>query len=69
MILAGLQAFKAGNTFGATAFCSFDGFWLARGCVLIPLFGSAGKSIVDLLGANVGPALGVFLLAWAISPA
>src|SRR6266699_2184809 len=27
-LVAGIQEFRAGNTFGATAFCSYGGFWL-----------------------------------------
>src|SRR5438270_11437915 len=27
-LLAGIQEFKTGNTFGASAFCSYGGFWL-----------------------------------------
>ena len=38
-LLAGLQEFKAGNTFGATAFCSYGGFWLAFAVILTPPFG------------------------------
>jgi len=62
-LLAGLQEFRNGNTFGATAFCSFGGFWLAYGAVLIPAFG--------IIAAYPNPtafetAAGYFNLAWAI---
>src|SRR5258706_848166 len=60
-LLAGLQEFKAGNTFGATAFCSYGGFWLALGLVLLPPTGIAAA-----LGKDLGTALGVFLLGWTI---
>lgn len=60
-LLAGLQEFKAGNTFGATAFCSYGGFWLALGLVLLPPTGLAAA-----LGKDLGTALGVFLLGWTI---
>lgn len=60
-LLAGLQEFKAGNTFGATAFCSYGGFWLALGLVLLPPTG-----IAVVLGKDLGTALGVFLLGWTI---
>jgi succinate-acetate transporter protein len=36
-LVAGIQEFRAGNTFGATAFCSYAGFWLALSVVLLPL--------------------------------
>jgi succinate-acetate transporter protein len=60
-LLAGLQEFKAGNTFGATAFCSYGGFWLAVGLVLLPPTGIAAA-----LGKDLGTALGVFFLGWTI---
>ena len=62
-LLAGMWEFRSGNTFGATAFSSYGGFWLAFGTILIP-----GTGILDALTkANVvHPALGIFLLGWAI---
>jgi succinate-acetate transporter protein len=62
-LVAGIQEFRAGNTFGATAFCSYGGFWLALGFVLLP-----GTGIVASLVATrtLGPALAVFLLGWTI---
>ncbi len=60
-LLAGIQEFKAGNTFGATAFCSYGGFWLAFGLLLLPPTGLAAG-----LGKDLFTALGVFALAWAI---
>src|SRR2546429_7262446 len=63
-LLAGLQEFKAGNTFGATAFCSFGGFWLAFGVTLTPAF-----NVVNAYGGDTPAfhtALGYFLLGWTI---
>src|SRR6266568_462955 len=64
-ILAGLQEFRAGNTFGATAFCSYGGFWLAVGAILTPAFG-----IIAAYGgattANFHAAFAWFLLGWTI---
>jgi hypothetical protein len=60
-LLAGLQEFKAGNTFGATAFCSYGGFWLAVGFVLLPPTGIAVG-----LGKDLFTAFGVFVLGWTI---
>jgi uncharacterized protein len=57
---AGIWEFAKGNTFGATAFCSYGAFWVSYWW----LTGHA-----DFSGASandVGNALGVFLLAWAI---
>src|SRR5579864_9143778 len=62
-ILAGLQEFKAGNTFGATAFCSYGGFWLALGLVLLPPTGLAAALVKE---GSLATALGVFLLGWTI---
>lgn len=32
-LLAGMWEFAVGNTFGATAFSSYGGFWLSFGCI------------------------------------
>jgi len=60
-LIAGIQEFRAGNTFSATAFTSYGGFWLGLGFVLLPPTG-----IAVALGTNLGTALGVFLLGWTI---
>ena len=60
-LLAGMWEFRGGNTFGATAFSSYGGFWLAFGTLLLPIFG--GKAAVDLVS---GTAVGYFLFGWAI---
>jgi uncharacterized protein len=62
-ILAGLQEFRTGNTFGATAFCSYGAFWLAFAVILIPGFNviAAYKA-----GGDVDTALAFFLLGWTI---
>jgi succinate-acetate transporter protein len=57
---AGLWEFAKGNTFGATAFCSYGAFWLA-------FWWLTGHT--DLSGASAndaGNGVGVFLLAWGI---
>jgi uncharacterized protein len=57
---AGIWEFAKGNTFGATAFCSYGGFWLS-------FWWLTGHT--DLSGASAGDAadgIGVYLLAWAI---
>jgi succinate-acetate transporter protein len=53
-LLAGMWEFRAGNTFGATAFTSFGAFWLA--------FGWAAQN--HQLGNPT--AAGFFMTAWAI---
>jgi succinate-acetate transporter protein len=64
-LLAGMWEFRTGNTFGATAFTSYGAFWLALGIIFVP-----GSGILAAFGAtkgaNVGNALGLFLLAWTI---
>ena len=58
---AGMWEFKTGNTFGATAFTSYGGFWLTVGFAFLPIF--AGKSLVASAG---GDAMGTFFLGWTI---
>jgi len=53
-MLAGMWEFRAGNTFGATAFTSYGAFWLAVGATL------QWKLIPN------GAAFGFFLLGWTI---
>jgi uncharacterized protein len=62
-LVAGIQEFRAGNTFGATAFCSYAGFWMALGFVLLP-----GTGILASLATTktLNQGVGVFLLGWTI---
>ena len=53
-VLAGMWEFRTGNTFGATAFSSYGGFWLAVG------FSILMKLVV------LGTPFGFFLLGWTI---
>src|SRR6266436_4199059 len=62
-LLAGIQEFRQGNTFGATAFCSYGGFWLALGFVLLPPTGIAA-ALVTAKALSQG--VGTFLLGWTI---
>jgi len=64
-LLAGMWEFAAGNTFGATAFSSYGGFWLSFGTIFIPNSG--------ILAAYEGPAasqltdaIGFYLAVWFI---
>ena len=67
-LIAGVQEFKRNNTFAATAFCSYGGFWLAVAFTLAPIFG--GKNLVDLASAGAAAdaarGVGLFLLGWTI---
>lgn len=68
-LIAGVQEFRAGNTFGATAFCSYAGFWLALGFVLLPSSGIVAAYIpkgATAPSADFHTALGYFLLGWTI---
>ncbi|HCI78331.1 MAG TPA: hypothetical protein DHW02_01420 [Ktedonobacter sp.] len=64
-LLAGMWEFKSGNTFGATAFSSYGGFWLALGIIFVPGSGILA-AFGETKGASVGNALGLFLLGWTI---
>lgn len=59
-IIAGIQEFRTGNTFGAAAFCSYGGFWLAIGVILTPVFG------IKLTDHATAVGFGYFLLGFAI---
>jgi len=58
-VFAGLWEFAKGNTFGATAFCSYGAFWMSLWYLLVH---------VDLsgAGADAKTGVGVFLLGWTI---
>jgi succinate-acetate transporter protein len=58
-LLAGLWEFRTGNTFGATAFCSFGAFWISF-WAFVTFF--APK--VD--PTYVGKAVGLYLIGWGI---
>lgn len=57
--------FKTGNTFGATTFSSYGGFWLSFALIFVP-----GADIIggySTAGAHVlDQSLGIYLLSWAI---
>ncbi|MER6217672.1 acetate uptake transporter [Streptomyces sp. NPDC001674] len=59
-LLAGMWEFRRGNTFAATAFASFGGFWLA--------YWAFARSVVPhlLRVPQLYQATGLFLLAWTI---
>jgi len=63
-LIAGIEEFVCGNTFAATAFSSYGGFWFSFGTLYIPQFG-----VVDAYGtdtAGLDNALGIYLSAWGI---
>jgi succinate-acetate transporter protein len=58
-LLAGMWEFKNNNAFGATAFTSYGAFWLSF-WALNQFFAS------DIPKANLGSAVGLYLIAWGI---
>jgi len=59
--LAGMWEFAAGNTFGATAFSSYGGFWFSFAAILIP-----GFNVATALGGTFQTALALYLSTWFI---
>src|SRR3954452_17724139 len=60
-LLAGLLAFRRGETFVGVVFTAFSGFWLGITLLLAVFAPQITRS-----GGSVGQALGLYLLAWAI---
>lgn len=58
-LLAGMWEFRTGNTFGAVAFTSFGAFWISF-FVLVQFFAK------EIPAADVGHAIGLYLIAWGI---
>ena len=56
--VAGMWAFKRGNTFAATAFSSFGAFWWSYYLIVV-VFAKG-------LGTAAGPILGLYLCTWGI---
>ncbi|KAG8908956.1 PAB-dependent poly(A)-specific ribonuclease subunit 3 [Tulasnella sp. 403] len=63
-LLAGMWEFACGNTFGATAFSSYGGFWISFALIFIPDSGIqeayAGKE------DQFHSALGIYLITWFV---
>ena len=58
-LVAGIWEFAKGNTFGATAVCSYGAFWLS-------FWWLTGHTDLSGAGSDVNKGIGVYLLAWAI---
>lgn len=56
-LLAGMWEFRAGNTFGATAFAGYGGFWLS-------FWAFVQFYAPTIPAAEVGHAVGLYLFAW-----
>jgi hypothetical protein len=64
-LLAGMWEFRNRNVFGATAFSTYGGFWLALGTVVI--LANVSKNLgAALEGTNLTSGLAWFLFAFAI---
>jgi len=61
--MAGMWEFACGNTFGATAFTSYGGFWLSYATIFIP--GSGVLSAYEN-ESELHSALGFYLAVWFI---
>jgi uncharacterized protein len=57
---AGVWEFAKGNTFGATAFCSYGAFWLSFWWL------TAHLADYKIPAADVGKGTGLYLVAWGI---
>src|SRR5438046_669173 len=64
-LLAGMWEFRNRNVFGATAFSTYGGFWLALGIFVVLATTSTGFAGL-LKGSDVDNALAWFLIAFAI---
>lgn len=58
-LLAGMWEFKAGNTFGATAFTAYGAFWLSF-WALVQFY------VKSIPAGEAGSAVGMYLWGWAI---
>ncbi len=58
-LVAGIWEFRTGNTFGATAFCSFGAFWISF-YVLLHI------GVAALPKTEIFSAVGLYLWAWGI---
>jgi hypothetical protein len=61
-LLAGMWAFKRGNTFAATAFTSYGAFWISFYLLVVVFLPGASKAST----ADVENFIGWYLLAWGI---
>ena len=64
-LLAGMWEFRNRNVFGATAFSTYGGFWLALGTTVVLITTSSSFASV-FKGPDVNNALAWFLIAFAI---
>ncbi|KAI9268986.1 GPR1/FUN34/yaaH family-domain-containing protein [Phascolomyces articulosus] len=69
-LLAGMWEFATGNTFGATAFSSYGGFWLSYALIFVPGAGiEAAYSAEGVEPFVLKRSLCIYLTSWAIMTA
>ncbi|KAH9855739.1 FUN34 transmembrane protein [Lenzites betulinus] len=62
--VAGMWEFATSNTFGATAFTMYGGFWMSFATIFLP-----GSGVIAAYGENadeLNSALGIYLFTWMI---
>jgi len=63
-LLAGMWEFACGNTFGATAFSSYGGFWISFAIIYVPGFNVLGG--YSAVPSEISNAVGFYLTSWFI---
>ncbi|PWN44670.1 putative FUN34-transmembrane protein [Ceraceosorus guamensis] len=65
--VAGVWEFASGNTFGATAFCSYGAFWWSYAALFIPFFGVQEAFMAEnAFDSQFTSAVGIYLTSWGI---
>ena len=64
--VAGMWAFKRGNTFAATAFTAYGAFWLSFYLLVIVFIPAMTAGKTPASAADLSAFIGTFLLAWGI---
>jgi len=64
-LLAGMWEFACGNTFGATAFSTYGGFWLSFGAIYVPWFGIL-DAYQETGAAALEDGVALYLTSWFI---
>ncbi|KAB5593562.1 hypothetical protein CTheo_3028 [Ceratobasidium theobromae] len=64
-LLAGMWEFAAGNTFGATAFSMYGGFWISYGLIFWPGSGILA-AYTGAAASQLPSALGIYLITWMV---
>lgn len=65
-LLAGMWAFRRGNTFAGTAFTAYGAFWFSFYLLVIVFIPQMTASKTPATAADLSAFIGTFLLAWGI---